>query len=67
VIALTPLTIYALQQTFGFWPDDNNYRDYHRYIQWHWLYMELGTLIVGTILAWKYKYPFLMMPIAVTL
>lgn len=29
--------------------------------------MELSTLAVGTILAWKYKYPFLMMPIAVTL
>ena len=67
VIALTPLTIYGLQQSLGFWPDDSVYRDYHRYVQWHWLYMELGTLVVGIILAWKYKYPFLMMPIAVTL
>ena len=29
--------------------------------------MELGTLAVGTIVAWRYKYPFLIMPIAVTL
>ena len=29
--------------------------------------MELGTLAVGTVLAWRYKYPFLIMPIAVTL
>ena len=29
--------------------------------------MELGTLAVGTIVAWRYKYPFLVMPIAVTL
>jgi hypothetical protein len=29
--------------------------------------MQLGTLTVGIIIAWKYKYPFLMMPIAVTL
>ena len=29
--------------------------------------MEFGTLAVGAIVAWKYKYPFLIMPIAVTL
>ena len=67
VIALTPLAVYGLQHALGIWPDESVYRDYHRYIQWHWLYMELSTLAVGAILAWKYKYPFLMMPIAVTL
>lgn len=29
--------------------------------------MELATLAVGIAMAWKYKYPFLLMPIAVTL
>lgn len=67
VVCLTPLAIYGLQQWLGLWPDDTAYRDYHRYIKWHWLYMELGTLAIGVILAWKYKYPFLVMPIAVTL
>lgn len=67
VVCLTPLAIYGLQQWLGVWPVDSNYREYHRYIQWHWLYMELGTLAVGAIIAWKYKYPFLVMPIAVTL
>jgi hypothetical protein len=67
VVALTPLAIYGLQQALGLWPDDTAYRDYHRYIKWHWLYMELGTLAIGAIIAWKYKYPFLIMPIAVTL
>lgn len=67
VVCLTPLFIYGLQQWLGIWPDDEVYRDYHRYIAWHWLYMELGTLAVGAIIAWKYKYPFLIMPIAVTL
>lgn len=66
-VALTPLAIYGLQQALGFWPDDSTYKDYHRYIKWHWLYMELGTLMVGVIVAWRYKYPFLIMPIAVTL
>ena len=67
VVALTPLAIYGLQQALGVWPDDSNYQEYYRYIEWHWLYMELGTLAVGVVVAWKYKYPFLIMPIAVTL
>ena len=67
VVALTPLAIYGLQQALGLWPDESAYREYHKYIKWHWLYMELGTLIVGLIAAWRYKYPFLIMPIAVTL
>ena len=67
VVCLTPLAIYGLQQWLGIWPDDSVYRDYHRYIKWHWLYMELGTLAVGIIVLWKYKYPFLVMPIAATL
>lgn len=67
VVCLTPLVIYGFQQWLGIWPDESVYRDYHRYIEWHWLYMELGTLLVGVIVVWKYKYPFLIMPIAVTL
>lgn len=67
VVCLMPLAIYGLQQWLGVWPDESVYRDYHRYVKWHWLYMELGTLAVGAIVAWKYKYPFLIMPIAVTL
>lgn len=67
VVALTPLALYGLQQALGIWPDESTYRDYHRYIRWHWLYMELGTLAVGVIVAWIYRYPFLIMPIAVTL
>lgn len=67
VVCLTPLAIYGTQQWLGLWPDDRVYRDYHRYIQWHWIYMELGTLAIGAVLAWRYKYPFLMLPIAVTL
>lgn len=66
-VAITPLAIYSLQQALGFWPDDTVYRAYHQYIKWHWVYMELGTLAVGTVVAWRYKYPFLIMPLAVTL
>lgn len=66
-VTLTPLAIYGLQQALGIWPDESTYQQYHKYIKWHWLYMELGTLVVGSIVAFRYKYPFLTMPIAVTL
>jgi hypothetical protein len=66
-VTLTPLAIFGLQQALGLWPDASSYQEYHRYIKWQWIYMEFGTLIVGTIVAWRYKYPFLIMPIAVTL
>ena len=66
-VALTPLAIYGLQLALGLWPDDSVYREYHRYIKWHWIYMELGTLAAGLLVAWRYRYPFLIMPIAVTL
>jgi hypothetical protein len=67
VTALAPLAIYGLQQGLGMWPEGTAYKDYHHYIRYHWLYMELGTLAVGSIMAWKYRYPFLIMPVAATL
>ncbi len=67
VVALTPLAVYGLQQAMGWWPDASVFRDYHRYIRYHWIFMELATLAVGSIMAWRYRYPFLVMPIAATL
>jgi hypothetical protein len=67
VMAITPLAIYGLQQGMGWWPGDEPYREYHRQILWHWIYLELGTLAVGAIMLWRYRYPFLVMPIAATL
>ena len=68
VVCLTPLAIYGLQKGMGWWPpDDTVFREYNYYIKWHWIFMELGTLAVGAIMAWIYRYPFMIMPIAITL
>jgi len=67
VVVLTPLAIYGLQLAAGWWPEDAFYRGYHRYIRWHWTTMELGTLAVGAIVCYIYRYPFLQLPIAATL
>ncbi|HEX5788621.1 MAG TPA: DUF2157 domain-containing protein [Woeseiaceae bacterium] len=66
-VALVPLALYGLQIANGWWPDDSTYRDYHRYIRWHWIYLELGTLAAGVIMLWRFRYPFMVMPVAVTL
>ena len=67
VVTLTPLAIYGLQTALGFWLDGRTYREYHTYIDWRWILMELGTLAAGAIMLWRYRLPFLVMPVAVTL
>jgi hypothetical protein len=66
-VALTPLAVYGLQHMFGLWADGYNYRDYHVYIDWRWIVMEISTLVVGAIMLWRYRLPFMVMPVAVTL
>lgn len=67
VVALAPLAVYGLQSALGWWAEGRVYRDLHVYIDWRWIMMELATLAIGTVLLWRYKLPFLMMAVAVTL
>ncbi|MEZ5727281.1 MAG: DUF2157 domain-containing protein [Burkholderiaceae bacterium] len=66
-VALVPLGVYGLQEAFGLWPHDSPYRDYHRLIDARWLTMELATLAAGSLALWRWRAPFLVMPIAFTL
>lgn len=45
-VCLVPLATWALQSALGLWPDGphDNYRDFHRFIDWRWLWLELATL-----------------------
>ncbi len=67
VVALTPLAVYGLQSALGWWAEGRVYRDYHTYVDWRWIMMELATLAVGALLLWRYRLPFLVLPVAVTL
>ncbi|MBL8435607.1 MAG: hypothetical protein JNL99_11815 [Zoogloea sp.] len=71
VVVLTPLAIYGFQMEYQWlwWSeaDELAFRDYHYLIDWRWQLMELATLLSGTLLLWRYRLPFLTMPIAVTL
>jgi MFS family permease len=65
-VVTVPLAIFSLQTALGHW-DGRNYRDYHVWIDWRWIFIELGTLAAGAIMLWRYRFPFMVMPIAVTL
>ena len=68
VTVCTPVFLYALQQALGWWPEGHDaYRDYHRWVDWHWWFMELGTLAVGAVVLYRFRLPFLTLPVAVTL
>lgn len=67
VVALTPLAIYGLQVALGWWADGKLLHEYHRHIDWRWIFMELATLASGALILWRYRLPFLLMPIAATL
>ncbi|WP_414654514.1 DUF2157 domain-containing protein [Ideonella sp.] len=69
-VVMVPLAVYGAQNALGFWADGSHagaYRDYHRYIDWRWLVMEFATLAAAAIALWRYRLPFLVMPVAVTL
>ena len=47
IVAATPLAVYGLQRTLGYWEFKTPYRSYHTHVDWRWIIMELGTLVVG--------------------
>lgn len=67
-VVLVPMAVYGLQQLLGLWPDEETaLREYHRVVDWRWLLMELATLAVAAVALWRWRLPFLVMPVAVTL
>jgi hypothetical protein len=66
-VVMVPLAIFGAQMALGYWSEAKPFRDYHVFIDWRWLMMELGTLAIGLVLLWRYRFPFMLMPIAVTL
>ena len=67
VVAAAPLALYGLQRALGYWPTNAPYRSYHAIVDWRWVVMEFGTLAIGAIVLWRWRLPFSVMPIAVTL
>ena len=66
-VVMVPLAIFFAQMALGYWGENKPYRDYHVFIDWRWIVMEFGTLAIGAILLWRNRFPFMLMPISVTL
>lgn len=67
LITAVPMVVFAVQHVCGFWEGEQSYRDYHYWIDWRWLMMEFATLAAGAVVLWRFRLPFAMLPIAVTL
>jgi hypothetical protein len=66
-VVMVPLSIFFAQMALGHWGADTPYRHFHQTIDGRWLMMELGTLAAAAVLLWRYRLPFMLMPVAVTL
>lgn len=67
-LALVPLAVYNIQTWLGYSPVAHyEYADFHYWINWYWVPMELATLLVGVIMFYLYGFPFLLFPISVVL
>ena len=67
-VVLVPLVVWCVQNLLGLWPpgDDGSFSAYHSHINWRWLTLEFATLAAGAVMLWRYKLPFMVMPLAVT-
>jgi hypothetical protein len=68
-VVLVPLVVWSVQHGLGLWPPggSSSYSAYHTHINWRWLTLEFATLLAGVVMLWRYRLPFMVMPIAVTL
>ncbi len=67
LITAVPMVVFAIQHIAGAWVGEMSYRDYHYWIDWRWLSLELATLAAGAVVLWRFRLPFAMLPIAITL
>ena len=68
-VVLVPLLLWCVQNIMGLWPEGSpeNYSAYHTEINWRWLSLEFAALAAGAAMLSRYRLPFMVMPIAVTL
>ncbi len=67
VVCLAPLGVYGMQLATGYWPDSSEYRLLYREVTIRFLYIELGSLLAAALVLYRYRLPFLMMPVATAL
>lgn len=67
-LAIVPLIVYNIQFLLGMKPPNSlEYVDFHYWANWYWVNMECTTIIVGLIMFYFYRFPFLLFPVSVVL
>lgn len=72
-VFLVPLATWSAQHALGLWTDvpgavsGARFSQYHQWVDWRWLTLEVATLIAGALALWRLRLPFLVMPVALTL
>src|SRR5262249_36873386 len=41
IVAATPLAVYGLQRTLGYWDLGSPYRSYHTHVDWRWIIRDI--------------------------
>jgi len=70
IVVLVPLGVWGAQQALGLWAGTamiRGYRDYHVLIDWRWITLEGATLLAAALVFYRFRAPFLLLPVAVTL
>jgi len=66
-VAMVPLAVYGIQDTFGWWGHESRPERYHSFYVWvkgSWLPMEAATVAAGLIALRFYPFPFIAAVIA---
>jgi len=59
----TPLPIFSLEKLLGVDFEHENYRDFYPWISGGWVFMEVGSILVAGALLYRYRRPFLALPL----
>jgi len=59
----TPLTIFSIEKLLGVDFEHENYKDFYPWISGGWVFMEIGSIAVAAALLYRYRRPFLTLPL----
>lgn len=64
-VTMVPLAIYGLETYFEMWPQESDYPDFYTTIKGQWIYMEIGTILIGLITLTFFPFAFTLVPILI--
>jgi hypothetical protein len=69
-VAMTPLAVFGVQDAYGAWTDFGKpaaMRDFYIWIKGSFVFMELATIAAAIVALWFYRFPFIVLVMAIAL